>query len=105
MYIFGSRGYPDLSQFYDRKYITLDDLPAVVDDFKNAKHTIKMMGILPENTFEMKDVTYHEIEEFSVRIHAIVWRSTHRESLLLFERELDFGPVPWRRRWSFFLYR
>ena len=28
------------NQFYDKKYIALGDLPAVVDDFKNAKQTV-----------------------------------------------------------------
>ena len=46
------------NQHYDKKYIALGNLPAVVDDFKNAKHTVKMMGILPENTFELRDISY-----------------------------------------------
>ena len=36
---------------YDKKYVTHEDLPAVLDDFKNAMHTVKMMGIVPENIF------------------------------------------------------
>ena len=48
-------------------------------------------------------ISYHEIEEFLGVFHVVT--STHRESLLLLERELNFGPVPRRRRWSFFLYR
>ena len=51
------------NQFYDKRYIALGDLPAVVDDFKNAKQTTQIMGIPPENTIEMKDVAYDEIEE------------------------------------------
>ena len=50
------------NQFYDKKYITLGDLTAVADDFKNAKHTCKMMGIIPENTLELKDVSYDVLE-------------------------------------------
>ena len=59
------------NQFYDKKYVALGNLPAVVDDFKNAKHTVKLMGILPENTFEMKDVSYIEIEE---KFRWLCWR-------------------------------
>ena len=40
----------------------MKDLPAVEDDFKNAKHTCKMMGILQENTFTLKDVSRKELE-------------------------------------------
>ena len=43
------------NQLYNQT--TMKDLPAVVDDEKNAKHTCKMMGILPENTFSLKDVS------------------------------------------------
>ena len=39
------------NQTYNKKYITLDSLPAVADDLKNAKHTVKMMNIPQENTF------------------------------------------------------
>ena len=45
------------NQFYDPNYVTHKDLPAVVDDFKNAKYTVKMMGIPLNNVFEMRDVT------------------------------------------------
>ena len=41
------------NQFYDQRFIALGDLPAVVDDYKNAKQTVKMMGILPANTIEL----------------------------------------------------
>jgi hypothetical protein len=51
------------NQFYDKKYITLGDLPAVVDDLRNAKHTVKMMGILPDNTFVMKNVSHDELSK------------------------------------------
>ena len=40
----------------------MKDLPVVVDDLKNAKHTCKMMGILPENTFTLKDVSLKELD-------------------------------------------
>ena len=46
------------NEFYDKKYTTLDDLPDVIEDFKSAKHTCKMMGIHPDNTFEFKDVSH-----------------------------------------------
>ena len=53
------------NQFYDKEYITLGDLPAVVDDMKNARHKVKMMGILSENTYELVDATYQQIEELT----------------------------------------
>ena len=56
---------------YDKKYVTHDDLPAVLDDFKNAMHTVKMMGIIPENIFEMKDVSYDVLEE---HMQWLCWR-------------------------------
>ena len=40
----------------------MKDLPAVVDDYKNAKHTCKMMGLLPENIFTLKDVSRKELD-------------------------------------------
>ena len=40
---------------YDKRYTTFGDLPSVVDDSKNTKHTIKMMDIPPENTIEIRD--------------------------------------------------
>ena len=42
----------------------MKDLPAVLDDFKNAKHICKMMGILPENTFTLKDVSREELDSY-----------------------------------------
>ena len=48
------------NQFYDQT--TMKDLAAVGDDFRNAKHTTKMMGILPENTFSLKDVSRKELD-------------------------------------------
>ena len=51
------------NQFYDKKFISLGNLPAVADDFKNAKKTVQMMGILPENIIELKDVTHDDLDE------------------------------------------
>ena len=39
----------------------MSDLPAVVDDLKNAKHICRMMGIAPENTFTLRDVSLEEV--------------------------------------------
>ena len=50
---------------YNEKYITLGSLPAVLDDRKNAKHTVKMMGILQENTFEITNASHHGIEKIT----------------------------------------
>ena len=41
----------------------MGNLPAVADDYKNAKHTCKMMGIPPENTIAFKDASYAEVED------------------------------------------
>ena len=54
---------------YDKKYVTHDDLPAVLDDFKNAMQTVKMMGILPENIFKIKDASYEELENHMAQVH------------------------------------
>ena len=63
------------NQNYNEDYITLGDLPAVADDYKNAKHTVRMMGILPENTFEVRDASFDELDEtiewLSYRIAAL----------------------------------
>ena len=39
----------------------MSDLPAVVDDLKNAKQICRMMGIAPENTFTLRDVSLEEL--------------------------------------------
>ena len=49
---------------YDKMYTTMDSLPAVKDDLKVARQTVKMMGILPENTKEMYNASKDEIEEY-----------------------------------------
>ena len=41
----------------------MSDLKSVVDDFKNAKRTVKMMGIPQEHIFEMKNVSYKQIDQ------------------------------------------
>ena len=51
------------NQEYDKEYITLGDLPAVVDDLKKAKYIAKMMGIPTQNTFAIKDASYAQVEE------------------------------------------
>ena len=54
-----------LNQYYDPDYTTFGDLPAVVDDMKNARQLVKMMGILEENTFVLVDATHQQIEEIN----------------------------------------
>ena len=49
------------NQYYDEKYVTLGDLDAVVDDYKNAKHTAKLMGIPLENTIEIKNGRHDQL--------------------------------------------
>ena len=44
-------------KYYDEEYTTFNDLPAVVDDMKNAKLKVKMMGIPDENTIILVDPT------------------------------------------------
>ena len=56
---------------YNKKYVTHGDLPAVLDDFKTAMHTVKMMGILPENIFQLKDVSYDDLEKY---MEWLTWR-------------------------------
>ena len=56
---------------YDKKYVSHGSLPAVLDDFKNAMHTVKMMGILPENIFELKDVSHDDLENY---MQWLCWR-------------------------------
>ena len=46
------------NETYEKKRITLGNLPAVIDDCKNARHIVKMMGIPPENTFELRDALH-----------------------------------------------
>ena len=56
------------NQHYNEQYVTLGNLPAVADDFKVAKHTVMMMGIPRQNTFELKDTKYDELKEIFTRL-------------------------------------
>ena len=56
---------------YDKRYNTHGSLPAVLDDFKNAMQTVKMMGILPENIYKIKDASYEELEN---HMNWLSWR-------------------------------
>ena len=47
-----------LNKYYDPVFTTFGDLPAVVDDFKNARQLVKMMGFPEENTFVLVDPTH-----------------------------------------------
>ena len=51
------------NQYYNKKYVTLGDLDAVVDDYKNAKHTAKLMGIPLENIIEIKNARFDELNK------------------------------------------
>ena len=42
----------------------MTNLPAVVNDFRTTKHTVKMMGILPENTYDLHDASHEQMTEF-----------------------------------------
>ena len=55
------------NQYYDDKYVTHGDLPAVVDDHKNAMQVAKLMGICSENMFELTDATFDQLE------HTFTW--------------------------------
>ena len=48
---------------YDKKYTTMGNLPAVLDDFKNAKLTVKFMDIPEEQTFEIRDALYDQLDQ------------------------------------------
>ena len=65
---------------YDQMYTTMDSLPAVKDDLKVARQTVKMMGILPENTKEMYNAQYDEIHNY------FAWLS---DRICAFTRPLD----------------
>ena len=41
----------------------MEDLDTVVDDFKNAKRTVKMMGIPQEHIFEMRNASHDQIDK------------------------------------------
>ena len=46
----------------------MKSLPAVVDDHKNIKQTIKMLHIPEENVFEIQDATFDQMEDIKQRI-------------------------------------
>ena len=49
------------NEVYDPAYVIHDDLPEVVNDFRNAKQTVKMLGIPAENTIELRDVSHEQL--------------------------------------------
>ena len=55
------------NQFYDKKYVTHGDLPAVVNDHVIALQIAKLMGINSEHTFELKDATHDQLQ------HTMKW--------------------------------
>ena len=46
----------------------MKSLPAVLDDHRNIKQTVKMLHIPDENIFELHDATYDQMEEIKERI-------------------------------------
>ena len=46
----------------------MKSLPAVEDDHKNIKQTIKMLHIPDENVYEIQDATFDEMEEIKQRM-------------------------------------
>ena len=46
------------NEIYDPAYVTHGNLPEVVNDFRNAKQTVKMLGIPAENIIELKDASH-----------------------------------------------
>ena len=46
---------------YNPDYVTHSDLPAVVNDFRNALQTAKMMGIPLENTIQLQNASYDNL--------------------------------------------
>ena len=74
---------------YNPDYVTHDDLPEVVNDFRNAMQTAKQMGIPLENIVQLQDATYEELE------HA--WTQFY-DKIYVFSRVLNgrtgiLGPV------------
>ena len=46
----------------------MKSLPAVEDDHKNIKQTIKMLHIPDENVYEIQDATFDQMEEIKKRM-------------------------------------
>ena len=52
---------------YDPEKTTMKSLPAVEDDHRNIKQTVKMLQIPDENIFEIHDATFDQMEEIKER--------------------------------------
>ena len=49
------------NEVYDPAYVTHGNLPEVVNDFRNAKQTSKMLGIPTENITVLKDASHEQL--------------------------------------------
>ena len=49
------------NESYNPDYVTHSDLPAVVNDFRNALQTVKLMGIPLENTVALQNASYEQL--------------------------------------------
>ena len=78
------------NEIYDPAYVTHGNLPEVVNDFRNAKQTVKMLGIPAENTIELKDASHRQLTRswdlLQARIFALTRQMTGKTGIL--------GPSP-----------
>ena len=49
------------NETYDPEYVIHGNLPEVVNDFRNAKQTAKMLDIPAENTIELLDASHGQL--------------------------------------------
>ena len=49
------------NETYDPEYVIHGNLPEVVNDFRNAKQTAKMLDIPAENTIELLDASHAQL--------------------------------------------
>ena len=71
---------------YNRDYVTHVDLPEVVNDFRNAMQTAKMMGIPLENIVQLQNASYEELEhewsKFKEKIYVFARVLTDKTGIL-----------------------
>ena len=54
------------------------DLPWVKNDLQNARSTVQMMGIQPENIVELIDKTYDDIQSIKSRFNNLIIALTRK---------------------------
>ena len=53
------------NETYDPSKTSMKSLPAVTDDHRNIKQTVKMLHIPDENVFEIHDATHEQMQEIN----------------------------------------